>query len=355
MGHVKAAQAIYEELAKRDVDVKNIDLSNYCTVVSKQFYQQGYLRLVTHVPMLYSFLYHRVPPSTSKLRTFFDAINASKFRNFISDFGPDMIVSTHFIVTSLLSRWKYKYGFKYKIIFVGTDYAAHRLWLDRKIDLYFAPTELVKEQLQTMGAKGKIIVTGIPVGSSFVEKHEKTIVRLGLGLEDKFTILLMNGGFGIGKSRDILKNLIEIDWPVQVLAVAGQNQKLKLALGKVALSSKKVRVSVFGFTNQIADLMTASDLIVSKAGGLTVAESLAVGTPLLAFEPTPGQEEENIRHLVENNSALSANNIEEIKSVIRYIRDGIINLSKLKENIQKISSPDSAKQIADKIVQMLDG
>jgi len=353
MGHVKAAQAICEAFCDTDVEVKHIDLSDYCTVASKKFYLQGYQRIVTHVPALYSFFYHRLPSSSARLRAFFDSINATKLRKYILDFEPDLIVSTHFIPTSLLSRWKKAEKLNYKIAFVGTDFAAHRLWIDKNVDWYFSPTEDVKKELIELGAKGEIFVSGIPIGRNFTKKFDKMLVRKELGLDNKFTVLLMNGGFGVGKGREILKNLAGYDWSIQVIAIAGANSKLKMSYEKIALNSNNVAIKVFGFTDKIPELMAASDLIVSKAGGLTVAESLAAGTPMLAFEPTPGQEEANVNYLERNNAILSADSIPDIETNIRYILDGVINLPKIQKNARNIAMPGAARDIGEKIVQIL--
>jgi len=353
MGHVQAARAIYEELADQNVEVKHIDLSDYCTVASKKFYQQGYLRMVTHAPALYSLLYRRIPSSSARSRAFFDSINAAKLRKFIRDYQPDIIVSTHFIVTSLLSRWKDKAGLDFKLIFTGTDFAAHRLWFDKKVDLYFSPSESVRTELLELGVKGEIIVSGIPIGRNFSKEFDKTIIRKDLDLEDRFTILLINGGFGVGKSKEILQSLVGQNRPIQIIAVAGLNNKLKLSLEQIASRSTSTTVKVFGFSDKISELMAVSDLIISKAGGLTVAESLAIGTPLLAFEPTPGQEEANIKFLELNNAALSAHSILDIEANVRYILDGVINLSKLRENVRKVARPDSSKIIGQKLIELL--
>lgn len=352
MGHIKAAAAIAEQFSGNNVEVKNVDLSDHCSLVSKELYQQGYLRMVNNVPRLYSFLYNHTPLSSTKLRVFFDSINATRLKKLISNFKPDVIVSTNFIVSDLISHWKESFDFDFKLLFVMTDYDGHPLLIDKNIDVYTVPSRDVLAQVKSLGAEGRLCVTGIPVGKNFNKKYFRPRLRSQFGLDNRFTILLMNGGFGVGKCGEILKLLCQSQLNFQVIVVAGHNNKLKNSLEKIVASADK-KVKIFGFTDQISELMAASDLIISKAGGLTVSESLSIGTPILIFEPTPGQEEANSRFLIKNNAAILARTLSDIEMFISLSVNGVINLQKMRGNIKNIAMANSAFLIKKEILRLL--
>lgn len=352
MGHVKAAAAIAEQFSEKNIEVKTIDLSDYSSLVSKGIYQKGYLRMVNNVPALYSFFYKHTLHSGIKLRVFFDSVNATRFKQLVADFQPDVIVSTHFIVSSLVSHWRDDFDKDIKLLFSMTDYDGHPLMIDKNIDVYTVPSPEVSSQIKSLGASNKVCVTGIPVSKKFNKKYFKPKLRSQFGLDDRFTVLVMNGGFGVGKARDILETLCEAKEDFQIIITAGHNNRLKRSLENVAAKSNK-KIKVFGFTDQIAELMAVSDIIISKAGGLTVSESLAIGTPLIVFEPTPGQEEANSHFLTENNAAIMARSLLEAQTFVSLAANKIVDLNIIRRNIKKIARPFAAAFIKKEIINLL--
>ncbi len=352
MGHAKAAAAIAEQFSEKYIEVKTIDLSDYCSFVSKGIYQKGYLRMVDSLPTLYAFFYkHTISPGI-KLRVFFDSVNATKFKKLVEDFQPDVVVSTHFIVSGLISHWRDSLNNNFKLLFSMTDYDGHPLLIDKRIDVYTVPSDKVSSQIKSLGADGKICVTGIPVGKKFSKKSFRPRLRSQFGIDDRFTILIMNGGFGVGKSKEILKMICGLKEDFQILVMAGHNNRLKNSLERVAGKSNK-NIKVFGFTDQVSELMAASDIIISKAGGLTVSESLAIGTPLVIFEPTPGQEEANSRFLIENNAAIMAASLSELNTFVGLAFNKIIDLNTIRKNIKKLARPFAASAIKKEILNLL--
>lgn len=352
-GHVQAAKAICEELEECDAYIKHVDLGNYATTISRNIYQKGYIQLIDKTPQLYSFFYKRVPPQSDKIRLLLDLFNTAKFKKLLVTFKPDIIISTHFIATSLLCYWKKKGVINAKIGFVMTDHEFHPLFFDEAVDLYTVPSEKVRQELIESGVKSEIKVTGIPVGKNFRVEIDQKKSRAELGLdEDKFTVLIMNGGFGQGARTKILSQVGELGLPLQIIIVAGQNTRLKNKLSSVA-DELDVPVKVFGFTKDIPLLMAASDIIVSKAGGLTVSESLVMDKPMIIFNPTPGQEVANTKFLLDNNAGFLARDMEDIGIFINFIYNHVINIEEVEKNIGKIKKPLAAKGIANEINSMI--
>lgn len=353
-GHLKAAQAIESALKKeKKFEIKNIDLLDYSNILSKKFYGKWYLDIANKVPEFYSWLYDHLDSFSTKFRLFSDRINAQKFKKFVDSYQPDLIICTQFVPANLLTYWRKKYKHHYKIILNLTDYDAHKLWVDNEVDAYTVATNFVKSRLEKFGANPqKIHITGMPVDLKFTQNFSTTIIRKKLGLDDKFTIALFAGALGIGPIEKTLSSINKIDKDFQVIVVAGKNKKLFRKIKKISLDSNRI-IKTFGYINNMEEIMAISDIAISKAGGLTIAECLTMGLPLIISHPLPGQEEDNANYLIKHRAALMTNNANELKKIINTIIDNPIVLNELKNNIKKITKKDAALNIARLISKLV--
>ncbi len=355
LGHYKAAEAIEEKLRQNhpELDIKHVDMVDYISLLGGSIYQKGYLAITDKAPELWRMLYHQTPAYSAKLRLIFDLANTAKFRKLIFAHEPDLVICTHFIPASLLSHWRETLNLETKLAFILTDFESHPHLIIPGLDLYSVAADSVKHELvKNKIDSSKIAVTGIPVKANFTKTYEKSKIRQKLGLKDKFTVLLMSGGFGVGEIEDIFSRLQESTDDLQIVAVAGYNKELEKDWQKVAKKSPKVN-KIFGFTDQVAELMASADVIVSKAGGLTVSESLCIGTPLVIFKPTPGQEEANTRYLVSRAAAYHAETVKGILNIINRVFLGQEDIMAMKKNIAKIAKPHAAEIVALKVVDLI--
>ena len=150
----------------------------------------------------------------------------------------------------------------------------------------------------------KVFVTGIPISSRFLQKYNKQEILDEFNLQNNIkTILFFGGGeFGLGKAKtfEIFETLVKDFNDIQIIAIAGKNEKMKLKFEKIVQeNNKQDYVKILDFTNKVPELMAISDLVVSKPGGLTTSESLASNLPMIIINPIPGQEEENAEFLEE--------------------------------------------------------
>ena len=350
-GHVKAAEALAQAIKKnkKDIIVENIDFLDYSNILSKKFYSQLYIDVVKYTPDFYAWLYKNVKPASTSFRLIFDRINAQEFKKKVFDFSPDLIICTHFVAANLLTYWREKNGLKYKVWLVVTDFEAHKLWLDKRVDAYFVAIDLVKKQLVKWGINEKIIhVTGIPINEKFTKNYNKTEIKKKLGLENIFTIAVFSGGFGMGPVEKIIKSILKMTDKFQLIITVGKNKELFGRVKKAAKSSDK-KVFIYGFINNMEEMMVAADIIVSKPGGLTVSESMAMGSPLLVSNPIPGQEEANSRYLLEHKAGMRADTPKEITRALGAILKNKEILLKLSSNMKKIAKPEAA----DKIIEFI--
>jgi len=364
-GHIKAAEAIEKAIRQRRtgkikkpfLQVQTIDFLDYSNILSKTFYSKWYIDIVKYAPQLYKLLYEKVSPTSTIFRLVFDRINAQPFKEYIIKYKPDLIICTHFVAANIANHWRKKYGFKYKVWLTITDYEAHSLWVDRDVDLNFVALPEVANYLVKNGIdKKKIKVTGIPIDLKFTKKYNKEKLLKKFGLRNKFTVSVFSGGFGMGPIESILLQILNFKFEINVLVVCGKNEELKQKLEGLVKDEKGIedppiagRVKIFGFVNNMEEFMAASDLIISKPGGLTVSESMAIGTPLLMSNPIPGQEEANVRFLLKNKAGLRADKPEEIVKLIKKVLKKRSILLELKKNLRKISKPRAVLEIIKEI------
>ncbi|HTL73589.1 MAG TPA: glycosyltransferase, partial [bacterium] len=179
------------------------------------------------------------------------------------------------------------------------------------VDLYCVAAEETKARLVARGAtKENIVATGIPIAAKFSSKPDAKAERKQYGLRDDLPVLLvLSGGFGMGPVAEILTELDKTSTQFQTLVVTGRNEELRR---KLATQDRKHPTHVLGFSTNMHELMAVADLIITKPGGLTTSEALALGKPLFILNPIPGQEAANSDFLLEHGAAAKANRVEDL-------------------------------------------
>jgi processive 1,2-diacylglycerol beta-glucosyltransferase len=197
------------------------------------------------------------------------------------------------------------------VVSIVTDFEAHALWMDADVDLYCVAAEETKARLIARGAaNGNAVATGIPLAAKFALPVNALAVRKQFGLRDDLqTLLVLSGGFGMGPVGKILAALDRVAREFQTVVVCGRNEELRREL---AAQDRKHPTRVLGFAANMHELMTVADLILTKPGGLTSSEALALGKPLFILDPIPGQEAANSDFLLERGAAVKVNRVEDL-------------------------------------------
>jgi processive 1,2-diacylglycerol beta-glucosyltransferase len=183
--------------------------------------------------------------------------------------------------------------------------------MEPSVNLYCVAAEETRARMIARGAKPHdVVATGIPIASRFSGDPVTKDIRKKLGIRDDQPVLLvLGGGFGLGPVAEILIELDKISATFQTLVVAGRNLELRRTL---AVCDRKHPTHVLGFASNMHELMAVADLIITKPGGLTTSEALAVGKPLLIINPIPGQEAANSDFLLERGAAAKVNRVEDL-------------------------------------------
>jgi processive 1,2-diacylglycerol beta-glucosyltransferase len=344
-GHVRAANAI-EAYLKDSHEVQHIDLMDYSKKWFKHLYADRYIDLINQYPKLWKNLYNMSDKPTSKevykVRRWLEYKLHNKFFNYLKEANPDVVISTHFMPPEILIRFREKEKLNFKIHVCVTDFDVHYLWVHPNVDHYFVAGERAKQKLIKYGINSnKITISGIPIMPIFFRKQDKQcLINKWQPQRNKKIVLLMAGGAGVGELDHIAKTILEKFEDVQVIALSGKNSRLLTKLINLCKTYYR-RIIPMGFTNEVHELMSISDIVVTKPGGLSTSECIYLKKPMLLINPIPGQEElnaENIETL--GLGKLSGNLIDDLSFMID-------NLNIYENNFNKLTSYDSLKIISD--------
>ena len=243
-------------------------------------------------------------------------------------------------------NWKHPF-----VVSIVTDFEAHALWMDACVDLYCVAAEETKARLVARGAPAEnAVATGIPIAAKFSSKPDARAVRKTLGLRDDQPVLLvLSGGFGMGPVAEILAELDKVPQPFQTVVVTGRNEELRR---KLAAQTRKHPTHVLGFATNMHELMAVADLIITKPGGLTSSEALALGKPLFILNPIPGQEAANSDFLLERGAAAKVNRVEDLPFRIEQLL-GSKETGRNGESRQIAGPPQSATAVCREVLKRL--
>lgn len=326
-GHLRAAEAVIEGILIKHPSAKiiHLDYGDFINQRINSIIKETYSEIIKYIPKLWGKIYHetaKVQPR-SKSQHFQNILGRNKFLKYMQAFKPDFIVCTYPTVSSVLAQLRFEQRLKALVITVITDYTVHSHWVHQGVDSYIVACLEVKERLVSWGIKAqRIYVTGIPVSLKFEREMDRGQIITKLGLKSNLpTFLVMGGSYGVLKSaKRICRKLADSPVPVQVIIVCGKNYKLYRSLEEVIAQGRNLLIR-YEFVDNVEELMTASDLIITKAGGLTVSEALTKHLPLVIYKPIPGQEEENAHFVQRIGAGCVAGNEEELKQLLnRFLR-----------------------------------
>jgi processive 1,2-diacylglycerol beta-glucosyltransferase len=194
------------------------------------------------------------------------------------------------------------------------------------------------------------VPTGIPIAAKFLSKSDPRAVRQTLGLRDDQPVLLvLSGGFGLGPVAEILTELDKVPRPLQTVVVTGRNEELRREL---AAQTHQHPTHVLGFSTNMHELMTVADVILTKPGGLTTSEALALGKPLFILNPIPGQEAANSDFLLERGAAAKVNRVEDLPFRIEQLL-GSKKLAEMAKAAKSLGRPQSAISVCQEVLKRL--
>lgn len=359
-GHVRAAEAIERALVEMGAarEVRHLDTLNYTNKLFRNLYSKAYIEMVNSAPEMLGWFYDLLdqPWKNERRRLALDRLNTRPFVKMLTQYQPDITICTHFLPAEIISWLKAKERIACSQAIVVTDFDVHAMWLCHHYEQYFVALDETRAHIEKLGiAPDKITVSGIPIDPVFARQKDKREMRDKYGLkQDVTTILISAGGSGVGPVESILRSLLELRHPAQVIALCGRNDELQdnLAQQFVSSSEQRVSVKVVGYTHEMDEYMAASDILLGKPGGLTTSEALARELVLVIVNPIPGQEERNSDHLLEEGVAIRSNNLPALAYKIDRLLDDPARLVSMRTNARRMARPRAAYDIVSKLVAL---
>lgn len=361
-GHVRAAQAL-EATARALPDppqVHHLDAMDHVATGFRKLYSELYTHLVDRHPGIWSYVHQKTDATphaatSQRLRRAVERLGSGHLMRAIRATRPDAIVCTHFLPAELLMRETRRGRNDRPVWLQVTDYDLHNMWLVPGMAGYFAATAEVAHRMQVRGLPAdRVHVTGIPVAPPFAHPQapglERAACRTRLGLSvDRPVVLIVSGGHGVGDVATMAASVLALPGELQVVAVAGRNTTVQAALDALA-QRHPGRLLAFGFTDQMHTLMAAADLVVTKPGGLTVSECLALGRPMLLVAPIPGQEEHNAGFLMEQGAAWLAYDAIGLGYKIARLTSEPMQLAGMAAHSRRLGQPGAAEAVLARVL-----
>jgi processive 1,2-diacylglycerol beta-glucosyltransferase len=362
-GHVRAAEALEKAFgATGACYVEHIDAIGYVSKLFQRLYDDAYIAMVKHAPSLMGLLYDQTdqPWRHPQRRLALDRLNTQPMIRMLKRVQPELCVATHFLPAEILAWLIAKRKLRARHVIVVTDYDVHAMWLCRTVDRYDVALPESAEYLAGIGVpREKIRVSGIPVDPLFEIPVASRDARRNLGLSaDAMIVLMSAGGYGVGPLEQLVRGLLALGQPWQIVAIAGKSEKLKARLEQLSraagsLADGASRLVAVGFTREMDQYMAAADALIGKSGGLTTSEALSRGLPMILIEPIPGQEERNADHLLESGAAIRCNNLPAAPWKIAALLKNPAKLSAMRAAATAMSRPAAARTIVEDALGLL--
>lgn len=361
-GHVRAAEALRTSADDRqDVTTLHLDVMDYVPDSFRAIYADSYIKLVNAHPTLWGMLYKSssdMKPTAlvQKVRRTTERLSTRALLKAIKEFGPDAIVCTHFLPAELLMHEIRRERLHVPVWVQVTDFDLHRMWVIPLMTGYFAANDEIAFRMRANGIPAEQIhVTGIPIMPAFSRPLQREACAVQFGLDPaRQTLLLMGGGAGVGGLDGVAKELLSIEGDFQLVVLAGRNAKALAAL-KTLAEQHPQRLFPQGFTQEVERLMACADAVITKPGGLTTSECLAMGLPMIVNAPIPGQEEHNADYLLEQGAALKA--VDELGLVyrVRHLVRHPDKLAAMGQCARALGRPQAAAAVLDVVLADLAG
>lgn len=361
-GHLNAAKALCDAFERiSEVEVRSEDALSYANSLYRSAVTQAYKQLSEKAPQLYKAFYEGSDISDleksldsnltwAKLeRPFF-----ADLEQLLKDFDPDAIVCVQQIPSRLLQILEQDAQAAKPQYVVVTDVIAHSTWINHGVQGYFLPNILSANLLIQRGVNPAVLhVTGIPVKLEIMEPKTKEEARSRQSLPTNLPIVtLFGGGLNPRRVKSMVVDLLASPLPILLIVVAGRNEKLVEALEEVT-DSAHVQLRKLEQIDYVDDLVVASDLVVTKAGGLITSEILARGTPMVIVDPIPGQEEQNADVIAAAGAGVQLRLPEMVAPAVLYLLKRPDRLAEMHQSALELGQPRAALNIAEHILNDL--
>jgi processive 1,2-diacylglycerol beta-glucosyltransferase len=359
-GHEQAARALGEVFEQRGWATRYVDFLDEAPAAMRFVMRDAYLQLVRILPLAYDLAFqHTVAQDlkeAERASRLLANVGYRRLRELALMEAPDAIVSTNLWPTLALSKVKQHRLQGTPLINCFTDYVLQTLYMTKGVNWHVSANEQITATFEASHRRLRepIYSFGIPVRPAFAVHRAREEARTMLGIpRDAHLAIVTGGGLGLGHILEACDTLTSRPFgePVTVMALCGNNTDVLSQIGSFAITrSSRHTITAVGWTDQISTYMQAADLLVSKAGGVTLAEAAAVGVPLVIFQPLPGQETVNARFLTQHEAAYTAEDAKQLLPAadeLMFTSRG----AEMSGNLRRLGRPNATQDIVARICE----
>jgi processive 1,2-diacylglycerol beta-glucosyltransferase len=356
-GHRNAALAVEKAIRalEPNAEITNINAFNYTNPVAEKVVNSIYMGIIKVAPKIWDYLYDnpKIVKRVEKAKQNIHKANSPKLKQLFDRLKPDAVVCTQAFPCGMVADYKKTYGAKLPLVAVLTDFVPHSYWVYDEVNYYVTPSEDVSLRLIAKGVPAERVKSqGIPFDHKFnVELNKERVFHKYKLSSEIPTVLIMGGGQGLGPIKTIIKSLEKVTGNIQEIVVTGTNKKLYNSL-KRRIKKYKKNILLFGYVQHINELMYIADFVISKPGGVTTAEVLAKGKPMIIVKPLPGQEASNTTYLTERGAALKVERPRRIYLAVDDLLKNASKLGRLASAAKYISKPNASMDIARLLLKL---
>lgn len=354
-GHRQATVAIQKALRSLcpDVEAPTVNGFGYAYPILERVVHKTYMSVIKTTPVVWDYMYDnpKIVKNSESIKKFLHKTSHEKIAKLLARYNPDTIVCTQAFPCGMVADFKRAHKAKFKLFGVLTDFEPHSFWINEGVDYYIVPTLEAKERFIVKGIHpDKIKVYGIPIRTKFSQQLDRKPIAQKMGFDaDNPTILIMGGGHGLGPMKNILKSLIKVEMDFQVIMLTGTNKKIINSLNKIAQKTHK-KILIYEYANNVDELMELASVIISKPGGMTTAESLAKGLPMVIVDPIPGQEMRNTDFLIKKGIGIRIDDTNDIGEELELLLKSPERLAAMSHAAYANSKPHATMDVAKLII-----
>ena len=350
-GHKRVAETVAAEWSARTGGRAEIVdyFARFVHPVFDALTKFSYIQSVRRAPGLYGLFYRltgEIRPD-SATQKFINRMGMDRLERYLAEESPDAVCCVHCTPAGTMSDLRLAGRSTVPCLTVITDYVTHSQWIHPAVDRYCVPNDTVRDGLAARGIPAeRIVVSGLPVERKFLKELDRGALRRQYGLRpDVPVVLVMAGAYAmLGGVLDVTRALAQFARPIQVLVVCGYDRRLEDQVRARAAGSPHP-FHVVGYVDTVEELMTMSDVLVTKAGGVTVSEALVKRLPMLIYRPIPGQEEGNTRFLLAHGVALAPRTPAQLVAHLDQLLGDPARLAAMAEAAGSLGRPDAAEVV----------
>lgn len=350
-GHIQVSRALKNKFAEQGINnVIELDLFAEAHPLINSVTKYAYIKSYHIAPFLYGWVYYRTKEMNHDtiFGEWFHSFGIQKLTSIVNEVQPDLVINTFPVL--IMPQLRKKTGIFIPTFNVITDFTLHHRWVHREIDKYYVATEDLKHSIVENGVPDdRIIVSGIPLRDSFEQPVDVMSARQKYHLDPgKKTVLVMAGAYGVlQRLKKVCQTILSAP-NTQIILVCGKNRTLLRDMNHQFSCHPNIRI--FGFIEDIHELMAVSSCVLTKPGGITLSEAISANLPIILYRPVPGQEKDNAHYLAEKGAAMVIEHTNklgrEIKALLMHDRE----LFRMRRAIAALHNKDSAERVVNDIV-----